>query len=144
VRELVVIAGRGAGKDSIASLIATMAALNFNPRGQLRPGERAVVMCLAVDRSQARIVHGYIRAYFEQIPELAALVKNTTRNSISLINGVDIQTFANDFKSLRGRSLLAAVFDELAFWSDENSATPDVETALAVAPGLARMKNSMW
>jgi hypothetical protein len=48
VFEVVVIAGRGAGKDSIASLIATVTAANFNPvKARLRPGERAVVMCLA-------------------------------------------------------------------------------------------------
>jgi hypothetical protein len=57
-KELVVCAGRGAGKDSIASLLAVMAAINFDPKGQLRPGERCVVMCLAVDRSQAKIVLG--------------------------------------------------------------------------------------
>jgi hypothetical protein len=35
------------------------------------------------------------------------------------------------------------IFDELAFWADESAANPDVEIALAVAPGLARIKNSM-
>lgn len=31
-------------------------AINFDPRGKLRPGEKATVMCLACDRSQAGIV----------------------------------------------------------------------------------------
>jgi hypothetical protein len=127
----------------LASLIATMAAINFDPRGQLRSCERAVCMCLAVDKAQARIVHGYVKAYFECIPALKALVTGESRNSLSLSNGVDIETFANDYKSLRGRSLLLVIFDELAFWSDESGALPNVETALAVAPGLARIKNSM-
>jgi hypothetical protein len=105
------------------------------------PGERAVVVCLAVDRSQARIVHGYISAYFREIRALAALVMSSTRNSISLSNGVDIETFANDYKSVRGRSLLLVIFDELAFWSDETSATPDVEPAIRV-PMLRRSKRS--
>src|SRR5947199_2443111 len=56
VKELICVAGRGAGKDSIASLIATCAALNFDPRGKLRPGEKATVMCLACDRHQAAIL----------------------------------------------------------------------------------------
>lgn len=56
VRELWVIAGRRAGKDSIASFIAawTMAFMNY--AGLLRPGEQASVMCLARDREQAKIV----------------------------------------------------------------------------------------
>jgi hypothetical protein len=41
VKELICVAGRGAGKDSIASLIATCAVINFDPRGRLRPGYSA-------------------------------------------------------------------------------------------------------
>src|SRR6516165_2182237 len=64
VRELWAIAGRRSGKDSVASAIAAAAAMN-DYRAHLRPGERATVLCLACDRSQARVVHRYIRGYFE-------------------------------------------------------------------------------
>src|SRR5712675_2863079 len=50
VKELWIIAGRRAGKDSIASEIAAYVAAMFEDTGQLRPGERALVLCLAVDR----------------------------------------------------------------------------------------------
>src|ERR1700722_3093535 len=40
VRELWLIAGRRAGKDSIASAIAAFAAAMFNQQHRLRPGER--------------------------------------------------------------------------------------------------------
>jgi hypothetical protein len=46
VKELWVIAGRRAGKDSIASAIATAAAM-ADHREFLRPGERATILCLA-------------------------------------------------------------------------------------------------
>ena len=40
VKELAAVVGRGGGKDSIASFIATYIAINFNPRtARLRPGE---------------------------------------------------------------------------------------------------------
>ena len=143
VRELVAIAGRGAGKDSVASLIAIYIAISFDPRGKLRPGEKAVVMCLAVDRHQARIVFDYIRGYFEQVPALAAMVVSIGSESIDLKSGVVIEVLANNFRSVRGRSLLCCIFDECAFWRDENSATPDVETHAAVSPGLARVPGSM-
>src|SRR5262245_58126090 len=78
VKEFVSIVGRGGGKDSIASYIASHVAITFDPKGKLRPGERAVVMCIAVDREQAQIAFGYIKGYFETIPALKAMVVNIT------------------------------------------------------------------
>jgi hypothetical protein len=102
VRELFVAAGRGAGKDSIASLLATCAAINFNPGGKLRPGERAIVMCLATDREQAGIVFGYIKGLFEHVAPLRALASNFGRESIDLRNGVSIEVHVNSFRGVRG------------------------------------------
>jgi hypothetical protein len=143
VSEAVYIIGRSGGKDSIASLIASVIAVNFDPRGKLRPGEKAVVMCIAVDRTQAGIVYGYIRAAFEQTPALAALVKSIDSESFELHSGVVIEVHTNSYRSVRGRSIICAIFDEVAFWRSEDSATPDVEVAGAVSPGLARMSGSM-
>lgn len=54
VRELWIPAGRHAGKDAVANLIAAFYAALFNQQDKLRPGERALVLCLACDRAQAR------------------------------------------------------------------------------------------
>ena len=140
VSEAVFIVGRGGGKDSIASLIATTAAINF--KGKLRPGEKAVVMCIACDRDQAGIVFNYIRGYFEQIPALAKLVRNIGSDSIELTNRVVIEVHSNSYRAVRGRSILCAIFDEVAFWRSENSAAPDFEVAGAVMPGLGRITGS--
>jgi hypothetical protein len=64
VRELWLVCGRRAGKDSIASVIAAFAAAMFAGQARLRPGERALLMCLACDRDQSRIVLNYTRSYF--------------------------------------------------------------------------------
>jgi hypothetical protein len=144
VKELVAIVGRGGGKDSAASLIAAHVAITFDPRGRLRPGEKAVVMCLACDREQAAIAFNYIRGLFEQVPTLAAMVVRITNNAIELSNGVVVEVHTNSYRSTRGRSIICAIFDECAFFrADENFASPDVELHTAVAPGLARMPNSM-
>jgi hypothetical protein len=143
VAEAVYIVGRGGGKDSIASLIASCIAVNFSPKGKLRAGEIATIMCIAVDREQAGIVANYIKAYFQEIAALAALVKTIDRDGVTLRNGVAIVVATNSYRSVRGRSILCAIFDEGAFWRDENSANPDLEVAGAVAPGLARMPGSM-
>jgi hypothetical protein len=143
VSEAIAVVGRGGGKDSIASLIATVTAVNFDPiKARLRPGERAVVMCLAVDRDQARIVFDYIKAYFEEVPTLAKLVKDIGGESIELHNRCAVEVHTNSYRSVRGRSILCAIFDEVAFWRSEDSASPDFEVAGAVAPGLGRIAGS--
>ena len=144
VSEAVFIAGRGAGKDSIATLVATNIAITFDSkRSKLRPGEVAVVMLLAVDRAQAGVAFSYIRGYFEEVPALAKLVKHISDDSIELRNGCVVEVHTNSYRSVRGRSILCAIFDEVAFWRSEDSASPDVETAGAVAPGLGRIRGSM-
>ena len=126
VGKFVVIAGRGAGKDSIASAIAATTGANF--KGKLRPGEHAVVMVIAVERTQAGICHRYIRGYFEKVPALAALVKTIGDDSIELRNGVVIEVHTNNYRSVRGRSILCAIFDEVAFWRSEDSQHPTLKS----------------
>lgn len=136
--------GRGGGKDSVASFIATYIAMSFSPRAaKLRPGELAYVMCLAVDKDQAAIAYRYIRAFFEEVPTLAAMVKNIGSDSIELKHKVVIQVIVNSYRAIRGRSVLAAIFDEAAFWRSDESQNPDTEVHAALAPGLARVKGSM-
>jgi hypothetical protein len=77
------------------------------------------------------------------VPALAKLVKRIDADSIELRNRVCIEVHTNSYRAVRGRSLLCVICDEVAFWRSEDSASPDVETAGAVQPGLARIKNSM-
>ena len=104
VRELWAIAGRRGGKDSIASLIAACMASFVDYGPLLRPGERASIFCLAVDRQQAKIVLNYCRAYFEQVPLLHGLVERETADGLELTNGAEIVVSTNSFRAVRGRS----------------------------------------
>jgi hypothetical protein len=135
VREFWPIVGRGGGKDSVASLIIAHTAALFDQRGKLRPGERALCACLAVDRDQAKIVLDYTRSYFTDIPTLRAMVRRETGTGFELNNSVDIAISTNSFRAVRGRTLLLAILDECAFYRDERSATPDEETYRALKPG---------
>lgn len=143
VRELWCIAGRRSGKDSIASVVAAHVAASFEPAGRLRPGERALVACLAVDRAQAQTVLGYTRSYFERLPALAALVKRATSDGFELTNGVDIAIVTNDYRASRGRTVLCGIFDEVSYWPAEGSTSPDVEVYRALRPGMATLPDSM-
>jgi hypothetical protein len=143
VKELWVVAGRRSGKDSIASLIAAYSAALFNDQDRLRRGERAVIACFGCDRDQSRIVLNYARSYFEDIPMLKALVTRETQYGFELNNSVDVVVATNNFKSARGRPFKIAILDEVSFYSQENSASPDEELFRAIKPSFATLPNSM-
>jgi hypothetical protein len=145
VKELWCIVGRRGGKDSIASIVAAYTAAMFQDQGRLRPGERALVACLATDRDQAKIILNYTRAYFSEIPLLRALVSDTegTASSFELENRVDVSILTSNFRAVRGRPILCGVLDECAFMRDDQSANPDVEVYNALRPGLASLPNSI-
>jgi hypothetical protein len=137
-RENWFICGRRAGKDSIVSLIAAYAAMTFNPKGILRPGERAVVACVSPDRETSKIVQRYVRSYFEGVPALSSMVQRSTDDVIELNNSVDVAVMTANFRTVRGRPILCAILDEVAlFLGDEQSATPDTELYAALIPGMA-------
>lgn len=138
VRELWAIIGRRSGKTRVAALVATFLAAFIDYRSKLAPGETGVVLILAASRDQAQNAFGYIRAFFESSPILSKLLDGEPgAESISLKGNIEIAVHANSYRTVRGKTLVACVFDEAAFWRDETSSTPDVETYRAVIPALA-------
>ena len=143
VRELVVAAGRGAGKD-VPHFLAVAIALNFDPRGLLRPGEAGTILCVANDRDQAGILFRYVRAYFEEVPALAELVVSIGTSSVELLNKVTIEVGTNSIRAPRGKRLICCILDECAFFrGDESVSSSDVEVDAAISPGLARTSGSL-
>jgi hypothetical protein len=59
-----------------------------------------------------------------------------TAHEIRLANNVVVSVHVNNFRTVRGKTLLACIFDEVSFWKDEVSALPDLETYRAVMPSL--------
>jgi hypothetical protein len=145
VRQLLICAGRRAGKDSIASAICAYAAAftNYHDEGLLRPGEAATVLCLAVDKAQASIIQKYTQAYFERIPLLRSLVTRETADGLELSTGAELIVLASNFRNIRGRSVACVVLDEVGWWRSELTATPDVEAYAALLPSMATLPGSM-
>ena len=81
---------------------------------------------------------GYCLGFIEQSPVLSQEVASTTQSEIRLRSGVVIGTHPNSYRSVRGRTLLAVIADEISFWRDETSALPDVEAYRAILPSLIR------
>ena len=145
-KEAWLVMGRRSGKDlkaaSIAVYMATIGAELHGYRKRLQRGERGVVQILAVDRDQASVAFRYAKAYFEQ-PLLAQLLKRETSDTLELKNDIAIEITTNDQRRVRGRTVIAAIFDEVAHWRNDNTISPDLEVYRAVRPAMLTIPNAM-
>jgi hypothetical protein len=98
--------------------------------------ERAIVLLVAADREQAKILHRYCQGILRP-PILQSLVWNVTASEIELKDGVTIEVVTRSYRTVRGRSVCVAVLDELAFWRDDDSANPDAEVLNAIRASMA-------
>jgi terminase large subunit-like protein len=144
-REAYFAVGRRGGKSLFAAALATYAAAFRDYRAFLKPGHHAVVMVLAADKAQARQVFSYIGAFFDHVPMLGALVESRTQDSITLGSRLIIQVQAASFRRIRGRTVVCAILDEIAYWmNDENSQNPDREIVAAIKPSMATIPNRLF
>jgi hypothetical protein len=87
--ELVV--GRRGGKSRILALIATYLACVLDHCDYIVPGETPVVAIIAKDRTQARVILGYIAGFIRSIALFAELIEDELAETIRLSNGVVIE-----------------------------------------------------
>jgi hypothetical protein len=141
-REAWMVVGRRGGKSRIAAFLAVFAAC-FRTY-TLSAGERGVVVVLAADRRQAKVIFTYVEALIDHVPMLAALVVDRTKDSLTLSNGVLIEIATADFKTIRGRTIVAAILDEVAFWATgAEAANPDAEIIAALKPAMATVPDAL-
>jgi hypothetical protein len=86
VTEAWLIFGRRSGKSFIVAIIAAYLACFRNYRPFLSPGERGVIMIVATDRKQARVIMRYLTAIVTQVPMLAGMVQRQDAEAIDLDN----------------------------------------------------------
>lgn len=140
-REAWLIVGRRGGKSMFAAVVAIY--LAACRRYRLAPGERGVLMVIAADRRQARVVTRYIVGLLRSVPALAALIVNETRESVQLSNGVSIEIHTASFRAVRGYTIVGAICDEIAFWPTDDSANPDTEILNALRPAMATVPGAL-
>lgn len=145
-REIWLAVGRRGGKDWFAAAVVVYLAC-FR-RHDLKTGELGRVMLLAVDQDQASECFRYITELIDSVPELAAMVvKKSTKLGflrLDLSNRIQILVKPADKRRVRGRTVLAIVADEIAFWwSDETSANPDREVLKALKPSMLGVKGAL-
>jgi hypothetical protein len=141
--EAALICGRRGGKSRILALIAThlATALDYSPF--LAPGEAPTIAVIAADRKQARVILGYVVGLLRGVALLAPMIESELVESVTLKNGVVIEIHTGSIGAPRGRSFVAVLCDEIAFWKSEDAANPDVAVVGAVRPALATIPGSI-
>jgi hypothetical protein len=140
--ETSLVIGRRGGKSLILALIAVYLACFHNWKPYLTGGERGIVMVVAGDRRTAGVIFRYVKAFLA-IPALAGMIERETADTLDLNNGVTLEIVTASFRTIRGRTVVAALCDELAFWRDETSANPDTEVIAALRPAMATIPKAM-
>src|SRR6516162_1272716 len=138
VDQFAAVIGRRGGKSRAMATLATYIAGLCDHSDALVPGERGVLLCVALDQRVAKIILDYAEACFQRSPILRQLIANRTADALELTNGITLKVRPASFRKLRGPTYIAVIADELAFWYvDTAYANPDVEILNAVEPGLA-------
>jgi hypothetical protein len=137
------VCGRRGGKSRILALIAVYLSACVDHKPYLTPGERAVVAVIAKDRQQAKVILGYIVGFLREIPLFAGLIEAEQAESVHLRNSVSVEIHTASLGAPRGRTFLAVLADESAFWTTGDGANPDVEVITAVRPGLSTIPYSL-
>jgi hypothetical protein len=141
VTESFVVVGRRGRKSATAGLIGCYQALY--PAWPRAPGETLRVLIVAVSKDQAAVVRNWCDAILRSRPGLARQIVSCDSESITLKTGVEIRCVANSYRSIRGPTVVCAIFDEVALWRSEESAVPDLEVLRAVKPSMLTVKGAV-
>ncbi len=143
VQECWLVCGRRGGKSFIVALIAVFLACFKDYRPYLGPGERGVLMIIATDRKQARVIMRYILALIEQVPMLKHMVIRQDSESLDLDNMVSIEITTASYRTIRGYTVISALCDEISFWRSEDSANPAEEILAALRPAMSTIPGAL-
>ena len=137
MRDLVLCCGRRSGKSKILALIAVWIGCFHDFKPYLSAGELGVVQLVASDRDQARVLLRYIKAYL-RVPMLKRMIVRETQFRVELSNSISIEITTASYRSVRGRTVVCCLADEVAFWSsDELGANPAEAVIAAIRPAMA-------
>ena len=131
------VCGRRGGKSFTMALIAVFMAVFKDWRRFLSPGERAVVLIVAADREQAKVIRRYVGGILEN-RMFAPHVEGETSDSIEIKGNVVIEVATCSYRTVRGRSVCVALLDEVAYWRSDSSVNPDKEVWRAIRASMAQ------
>jgi hypothetical protein len=140
-KEAWMIVGRRGGKSRVAALLAVYMAC-FRSY-QLAAGERGIVMIIAADRRQSRVVLRYVRALLHSSPMLAALITAERKESLDLSNSITVEVHTASSRAVRGYTIVGLIADEIAFWPVDDAIDADREILTAARPAMATVPGAL-
>lgn len=136
--------GRRGGKSRIEALVALHLACCYDYTPYLAPGELGHISVLADTRDHASQIMNYAKGALASRPRLKALVRKELVESIEIEGRVKIEVVTASIEAVRSRTVVGAIFDEIAFWqADETCANPDEEIINAIRPSMITIPNSL-
>src|SRR6185436_2158047 len=91
IDQFAAVIGRRGGRSKAIATVATYIAGLCDHTDALVPGERGVLLCVALDQRVAKIILGYAEACFERSPILKQLIAGRTADALELINGITLE-----------------------------------------------------
>src|SRR5262245_36195160 len=137
VDELWCCVGRRGGKSKAMATLAVYLAGLVDHSDTLVRGERGLVLMIAPDIRQAKVLLDYAQGTLESAPLLKQLIADRKREELLLTTGITLEVRSASFRGIRGATCVAVLADECAFWKSEDSANPDIEILNAARPALA-------
>lgn len=155
-RELILCIGRRSGKSSLSAIFAAYEIYKLLKRGNpqafygMPGGSEIRVLCVANDKEQASIVYGDMQSHVESVDYFKNSIANTTQTFLKFRTENDRKKFGDvgkgtitaTFKSsiakgLRGRGVICAILDEIAFFVDDGRSSAE-RIYGAITPSLAQ------
>jgi hypothetical protein len=141
--EIYLSCGRRAGKSHNVAALAVFRSAFIDYSQFLAPGETGVCAVIAADRAQAMTILKYVRGFIQASPVLRGMLISDNKEVLGLSNGIEICVLTADFRSVRSRTLVAVIIDELAFVGGSDSASSDWELLAALRPALLSIPGSV-
>ena len=137
VDELWCCVGRRGGKSRAMAVLAVYLAGLCDYADKLSRGEKGVVLLIAPDMKQAKVLLDYAEGTLQSTPMLQQLIEQRTKDTLVLTTGITLEVRSASFRRIRGMTCVAVLGDEVAFWRSDESANPDTEILNAARPALA-------
>jgi hypothetical protein len=102
-----------------------------------------MVLILARDRDQGKVVFNYVAGIINAVPALKQMVVAWRADEIELDNGIIIAVKTSDYRTIRGVTVVCCIADEVAFW-DSQGVNPDRQIFQALRPAMATIPEAKF